>query len=176
MKKIVILGSTGHIGQSALRIAERFPSELKIIGLSCYHDSELFQAQVSQFKPSATCIANTDPSGLERLASLPEADLVIVSVVGVAGIAPTLAAIAAGTNVALATKEVLVIAGHHVLSQAKKNHVAIIPIDSEHSALFQSLQAAPHTAIDKIYLTMGTGKIAQMSPAAMARLQPQEVL
>ena len=102
--------------------------------------------------------------------------MVIVAVVGRVGIAPTLAAIRAGKDVALATKEVLVAAGEEVMKEAKKNKVKIIPIDSEHSAIFQSLKAGKPKEIKNIYLTMGKGKISQMSKEEKAQLTPEMVL
>ncbi len=175
-KKLVILGSTGKIGQHALNIVDRFPDRFQVIGLSCFHPSPLFDAQLTKYKPRASCIASTNPTGLLDLARLPDADLVVVGVVGAAGLAPTLAAIQTKTNVALATKEVMVIAGDLITAQARKNHVKIIPIDSELSAIFQSLHAGHRRSVERAYLTMGQGSIAKLSPSQMATLSPAQVL
>ncbi len=176
MKKIVILGSTGEIGKHALAVAAKFPEKLQVIGLACGQDKEALKQQIAQWQPQMAVVASENPEGLIELATLPEADLVVVAVVGVAGIAPTLAAIRAGKNVALATKEVLVIAGEIVLQEAKKSGSQIIPLDSEHSAMFQALQSGKISEIERVYLTMGQGRIAQMTKEQMAKLSPEEVL
>lgn len=175
-KKIVILGSTGEIGRHALNIVDRFPDQLQVVGLSCYHDSDLFRQQLAQYQPTAHCIASQNPAGLVQLASMPAADLIIIAVVGAAGIEPAVAAITSHHHLALATKEVLVIAGQQIMALARQNNVKILPIDSEHSAIFQSLQSGQINAIAKIYLTMGKGKIAQLSPTQMSKLTPSEVM
>jgi len=160
MKKIVILGSTGVIGRQALEIIRAYPKELKVIGLSAYKNIELLKKQIKEFKPQQTACGNED---LTRIATLKEADLVLISVVGTAGLRPTLAAIRAKKNVALATKEVLVLAGGLVMNEVKKNKVQLIPVDSEHSAIFQCLHSGINKEIKRIILTMGKGRFAFMS-------------
>jgi len=173
MKRLAILGSTGVIGSKALEVVRDYPDEFKVISLACGHESEKFREQVKEFKPKIAAVGEEE---LAEAVRQPEVDLVIVAVVGRAGIAPTVAAIKAGKNVALATKEVLVAAGEEVMKEAKKNKVKIIPIDSEHSAIFQSLKAGKPKEIKNIYLTMGKGKISQMSKEEKAQLTPEMVL
>lgn len=175
-KKIVILGSTGEIGRHALNIVDKFPELFEVIGLSCLHNSSVFQEQIKKYQPRYSCVASEKNFELETLAALPELDLVIVAVVGKSGLKPTLAAINQGNNVALATKEVLVLAGKEILDLARKKNVNILPIDSEHSAIFQSLHAGKPSEIEKIYLTMGSGKIAKMSIENIGKLKPKTVL
>jgi len=172
MKRLAILGSTGVIGSKALEVVRDYPQEFKVISLAAGHESEKLKKQAEEFRPKVVGIGK---EGLMK-AVTEEADLVIVAVVGRAGIAPTVAAIKAGKNVALATKEVLVVAGEEVMKEAKKNKVKIIPIDSEHSAIFQSLKAGKPKEIKNIYLTMGKGKISQMSKEEKAQLTPEMVL
>jgi len=164
MKNIVILGSTGQIGQKALAVVDDHPDQFKVIGLACNQNSQLFQEQVKKYRPQLTSISALN--GEEKMIELvtnTEVDLVIVAVVGIAGLVPTIEAIKAHKQIGLATKEVLVIAGELVMKLAKKHQVSVIPIDSEHSAIFQSIGSNNPQQIHNIYLTMGKGKIAQMS-------------
>ncbi len=160
MKKIVILGSTGHIGTQALEVIRAYPKDFKVVGLSANSNKKLLEEQVKEFKPEEISIGGNN---LEKIACILEADLVLVAVVGLAGLKPTLAAIKAKKKIALATKEVLVLAGELVMSEAKKNKVDIIPVDSEHSAIFQSLKSGEISEVKKIILTMGKGRFALMS-------------
>lgn len=156
-KRIVVLGSTGSIGENVLRIVESLPERFRIVGLAAGHQAERVVAQAAEFGVSRIALA--DPAaakkateslgngarvlsgleGVEALATMPEADLVICSMVGMAALRPVLAAIEAGHDVALATKEVLVAAGELVCRKAEARGVNLLPIDSEHSAIFQVL-------------------------------------
>ncbi|MDR0463420.1 MAG: hypothetical protein LBG64_04345 [Pseudomonadales bacterium] len=175
-KRLVILGSTGSIGRHALNIVDRFPDQLEVVALSCNSRSKLFEEQLEKYQPLAYAVASEDENGLERLASISGVDLVVVGVVGTAGIAPTVAALKKGTNVALATKEVMVIAGEAIMELAAEVGAKIIPIDSEHSAMFQSLLSGNVKELNKVYLTMGYGKIAQMKKQDIDLLTKEEVL
>lgn len=177
-KKVVILGSTGSIGENVLRVAERFPDRFQIIGLAAQRRAERLFQQASQFGVKHIAIAEPDAArqykslapagvsvlqgmeGLEELASLGGADIVVAAVVGMAGLRPVLAALRAGTNVALATKEVLAVAGSHVLQVRAKSGASILPIDSEHSAIFQCLQGHPSVHVRRIILTASGGPFA----------------
>lgn len=160
MKSIVILGSTGSIGENALRIAEALPSEVRIVGLATRTKIARLIDQALQFNVPVVAVEDkalareaealarphgirvlAGASGVEALAALPEADCVVCAVVGLAGLRPVLAAMDAGHDVALATKEVLVSAGELVMRKRRERNVRILPIDSEHSALFQCLQS-----------------------------------
>lgn len=176
MKRIAILGSTGSVGTQVLDIVRQHPDKFKIVGLSAHSNVEKLKEQVAEFHPEAVCITNESKAtffkskavihigeeGLKSIATL-NCDLLINALVGSAGLIPTLEAIKRGTTIGLANKETLVLAGEIVMREAAKHHVLIIPIDSEHSALFQSLKSGKKAEIRNLYLTMGKGKIAEMS-------------
>ena len=147
-KRLVILGATGSIGASTLRVVAAHPDRFEVVGLAAGRDAEGLQALAAQFQVKHLALAAPNkcgiPSGeaaLCALASLEEADLVVMAIAGMAGYAPTLAAIDAGKDVALATKEVLVMAGTEVMRRRQERGVRLLPLDSEHSALFQCLQS-----------------------------------
>lgn len=147
-KRIVLLGATGSIGASTLRVVAAHPERFGVVGLAAGRDAAGLQALAAQFgvKHLALAAPNAEgiPAGEEalcELAALPEADLVVMAIAGMAGYAPTLAAIEAGHDVALATKEVLVMAGTEVMRRRAEKGVRILPLDSEHSAIFQCLQS-----------------------------------
>lgn len=173
MKRLAILGSTGVIGSKALEVARDYPDEFRVVSLAAGHDSEKFQQQVKEFKPKVTAVGEGE---LVKAATAAGADLVIVAVVGTAGIKPALAAIEAKKDIGLATKEVLVVAGAAVTAAVKKNRVNLIPIDSEHSAIWQCLKSGSNREIKNIYLTMGQGRISAMTEAEKAGLTPAMVL
>lgn len=172
MKKIVILGSTGYIGQQALEIVRAFPKELKIVGLTANKNKELLAKQVKEFKPVAFGLGESE---LTKISTLKEADLILVAVVGLSGLAPTLAAISAKKNIALATKEVMVVAGELVVKEAKKNKISLIPIDSEHSAIFQCLRAGHKNEVKRIILTMGKGRFAAMNDQELKKITLKDI-
>lgn len=173
MKKIAILGSTGVIGSKALEVVRDHPEEFKVVSIAAGHKSPQLKAQVKEFNPK---IVGIGEKGLMDAVDDHEIDLVIVSVVGGVGIEPTLAAIRAGKNVGLATKEVLVLEGRKVMREVQKRQANLIPIDSEHSAIFQSLKAGKNQEIRRIYLTMGKGRISTMSQREKEKLTPEQVL
>ncbi|OGD53995.1 hypothetical protein A3J78_01340 [Candidatus Beckwithbacteria bacterium RBG_13_35_6] len=177
MKKIAVLGSTGKIGCQALEVIRSYPNEFKIIGLACGHRSAIFNRQIKEFKPKIIAAAKDDgESGVIKVATHPEVELVVVAVVGLAGLAPALAAIKAKKDIALATKEVLVIAGEIVMKEVRQNKIKLIPLDSEHSAIFQSLKAGKVEEIKNIYLTMGKGPIAKMPKNQLDRVTIKDIL
>ncbi len=176
MKKITILGSTGSIGTQTLEVVREYSDDLKVIALAANSQIDLMEAQIREFKPKYVCmcdenaakelkahVADTDTvilsgmDGLMEISSLDEIDTVVTAIVGMIGIRPTIAAIEAGKNIALANKETLVTAGHIIMPLARKKNVSILPVDSEHSAIFQSLQGQPNNRIDKILLTASGG-------------------
>lgn len=176
MKKICILGSTGSIGTQTLEIVRNYNDDLKVVSMSAAGSVELMEKQIREFGPSKVCmfreeaaadlrsrIADTDTqvlSGMEGLIELcvdEEVEIVVTAIVGMIGIRPTIAAIEAGKDIALANKETLVCAGHIIMPLAKKNNVKILPVDSEHSAIFQSLQGFPAKRLEKILLTASGG-------------------
>ncbi len=174
MKKIVILGSTGSIGTQALEVAKMHG--LKVIGLAAKSNVDKLIEQIDQFSPSYVCIFDAEKAvylkerlvgreitvlsgmdGMCELASLEEADIILNSVVGMVGLKPTLAAIEVGKDIALANKETLVAGGKLVMEAARQKGVNIYPVDSEHSAIFQSLQGSKRSQLSKIILTASGG-------------------
>ena len=188
MKRIVILGSTGSVGTQALDIIRQHPEKFKVVGLSANQNTEKLQEQITEFKPEAVCITDRQKAasfkssavlfrgeeGLKEIATL-DSDLLINAVVGSSGLIPTLEAIKKGITIGLANKETLVLAGEIVMREAAKHHVTIIPIDSEHSALFQSLKSGRESEISNLYLTMGKGKIAEMSPEQLENVTMKDI-
>ena len=175
-KKISILGSTGSIGTQVLDVAARLPEKIEVVALAAHSNVELLAQQARRFRPRLVSIGDeslepelrrlvgsqgievvSGDEGWEAVATAPYADKVVVSVAGTAGLMPTLAAIEAGKEIALASKEVLVAAGEIVSDRAAEQGVQIVPIDSEHSAIFQCLNGEDPTSVEKIYLTASGG-------------------
>jgi len=175
MKKVVLLGSTGSIGTSTCKVAEDLPDEISLVGLAAGENDGLLREQVSQFKPRAISINNPEkaealarddsieakvffgPEGLFELATLPEADIVLIAIVGTAGLQPALAAIQAGKDIAVASKEILVMAGEVVMAEARRHGVKVLAVDSEHSAIFQCLEGRSTEDVRQIWLTASGG-------------------
>jgi len=176
MKNLVILGSTGSIGTQTLEIVREKSDQLMVLDLAAAKNVDLMEAQIREFNPRFSVMydekayndlkvrvsdCNTKVlygmEGLLEIASLPEADYVVTALVGMIGIKPTIAAINAGNTVALANKETLVTAGHIVSSLAKEKKVSILPVDSEHSAIFQSLNGENRKNLSRILLTASGG-------------------
>lgn len=175
-KKIAILGSTGKIGSQTLEVIKSYPKEFKVVGLACGHQSKKFDQQVKEFRPKIKASAEKDgEQGVVKVAVQPDVELVVVAVVGMAGLAPTLAAIKAGKDIALATKEVLVVAGELVMKEIRKRKVKLIPLDSEHSAIFQCLHSGNKKEIKRLILTMGKGPIAKMSKKQLEKVNIKDI-
>jgi 1-deoxy-D-xylulose-5-phosphate reductoisomerase len=175
MKNVVLLGSTGSIGTSTIKVAEDLPDQIRLIGLAAGGNSELLLEQTRRHQPAVISI--TDPEkakelqgllglstqvhagdeGLLKLATLPAADIVLIAIVGTAGLQPALAAIRAGKDIAVASKEILVMAGEIVMHEARKHGVRVLAVDSEHSAIFQCLDGKPAASIRKLLLTASGG-------------------
>jgi 1-deoxy-D-xylulose-5-phosphate reductoisomerase len=175
MKRVVLLGSTGSIGTSTLKVAEDLPDQIRLIGLAAGQNSELLLQQTLRHRPEAVSVS--DPSkarelentlgtstrvyageeGLLKLATLPAADIVLIAIVGTAGLQPALAAIRAGKDIAVASKEILVMAGEIVMNEARKNGVRVLAVDSEHSAIFQCLDGKPSSSVRALWLTASGG-------------------
>ena len=175
MKNVVLLGSTGSIGTSTVKVAEDLPDQIRLLGLAAGGNLELLLEQTRRHKPEAISI--NDPSkakelqdtlgtscevfsgnqGLLRLATLPEADIVLIAIVGTAGLQPALAAIRAGKDIAVASKEILVMAGEIVMNEARRHGVRVLAVDSEHSAIFQCLDGKPPASVRKLWLTASGG-------------------
>ncbi len=177
MKGLAVLGSTGVVGSLALEVVRDYPKDFRIISLVGRRDSEKLRDQERKFKPRV--VVATEKDGEEAMIKAvehPEVDLVVVAVVGMAGLKPTLAAIKTGKDVALATKEVLVVAGEIVMKEVKKQEVNLIPLDSEHSAIWQSLKAGKEKEIKRVYITMGKGRLSEMKREELKKIKLKDVL
>lgn len=194
MKKLAILGSTGSIGTQTLDIV-RANKDIDVVALSAGSNIALLEEQVREFSPKLVCvfeeslaselatkISDTDTKvvsgmeGLIKVASENDADIVLTAVVGMVGIRPTLAAIEAGKDIALANKETLVTAGHLVTEAVRRKGVKLLPVDSEHSAIFQCLQGNGGNKIDKILLTCSGGPFRGKTMEEMREMKAEDAL
>jgi 1-deoxy-D-xylulose-5-phosphate reductoisomerase len=178
MKKIVILGSSGSIGKQTLDLVSKMKNTISVEGLSVYRNIETLKRQIRRFKPKAVSVQEPSDaenlkkwckgknikidvysghSGLRRLVEMPQADTVISAVVGAAGLKPVVRAIERGKNIAIANKEALVMAGREIMKLAAKKKVSVLPVDSEHSAIFQCCAGEKKSQIKKIILTASGG-------------------
>ena len=176
MKKIAILGSTGSIGTQTLDVVREHSDELQVVALAAGSNKERLKEQIKEFHPKLVSLSDEKKAqelkeelageqvevvcgmeGLIEVAGADSEDVVVTAVVGMMGILPTMEAIKKGKDIALANKETLVTAGHLIIPMAKEYGVSILPVDSEHSAIFQSLQGEPKAALDKILLTASGG-------------------
>ena len=176
MKKIAILGSTGSIGTQTLDVIRAHSDELEVVALAAGSNKERLKEQIREFHPELVSLSDEKKAqelkeelageavevfcgmdGLIEVAGIDSADVVVTAVVGMMGILPTMEAIRKGKDIALANKETLVTAGHLIIPMAREYGVSILPVDSEHSAIFQCLQGEPKKALDKILLTASGG-------------------
>ncbi len=176
MKKLVILGSTGSIGTQTLEIVKDKKGDFGVLALAAYSNVDLMEKQIREFKPSFAVlfdesaasklkekVSDTDTKvlsgmdGLLEISTLDECDMLVAAMVGMIGIQPTIAAVKAGKDIALANKETLVTAGHIIIPLCKENNVNLYPVDSEHSAIYQCLKAQDKKMVDKILLTASGG-------------------
>ncbi len=179
MKRLAVLGSTGSIGTQTLDVVRWHPAEFSVAALVASRPSDLFDAQVAEFKPALTCLTSADGSArLVDVATDPRVDMLVVATSGIVGFAPTLAALEAGKPVALANKETLIMAGHLVTAAAHKTGAALLPIDSEHSAIWQCLQGEEPYAdrVKRLLLTASGGAFRDRPAAALANVTPAEAL
>ena len=195
MKHIAILGSTGSIGTQTLEVVRRNPALLKVVALGCDTNIELMEKQAREFLP--LCVAVCDEraaetlrvrlldtpvrvlggmDGIIEMCTLPEADVIVTACVGMIGLRPTIAAICAGKDIALANKETLVTAGHLIIPLAKEKKVRILPVDSEHSAIFQALQGRADSGIKKILLTASGGPFRHMDASELEQVTVDQAL
>lgn len=196
MKKIAILGSTGSIGISALDIIEKNPERFEVVALAAGENVNLMKKQIEKFKPKFVALKNKEMAlklgeiltvknnikilygeeGLKEVASCAPADVVISAISGAAGLMPTLAAIEAGKDVALANKETMVIAGEIVTKKAKKKGIKILPVDSEHSAIFQCLEGQKRNNLSRIILTASGGPFVNFTKKELKEVKPHQAL
>jgi 1-deoxy-D-xylulose-5-phosphate reductoisomerase len=182
LKKLAILGSTGSIGRQVLDVVKDFQDRFSVVGLAGGNNTGLLTNQIKQFQPKLVYSArklnlpeNTALCSMEEMASHPEVDVVVVATSGKTGLTPTLEALKAGKRIALSNKEVLVMAGAIVMAEAKLHQTEIIPVDSEHSALFQCLQGEPDT-VAKLILTASGGPLFHYSPETLNSVTVDEAL
>jgi 1-deoxy-D-xylulose-5-phosphate reductoisomerase len=195
-KKIVLLGSTGSIGRNVLKVAAGFPEHFTVIGLSAGWNVELLQQQIETFLPGLVSVADEQAAlrlkkllgpasqteiiwgqtGNAQLACLQEADMVVSAIVGAAGLLPTLAAIRSGKDIALANKETLVMAGRLIMDEVKKQQVRLLPIDSEHSAIAQALEAGRKEDVARIILTASGGPFLHLDQDSLWKVTPEQAL
>ncbi len=195
-KRVVLLGATGSIGESTLRVLRAHPDRLELVGVAAQRDAGKIFAICREFRVPYAALADTavadraraagevpagtdlrsGASGLVELATLPEADIVLIAVVGTAGLAPALAALAAGKDLALASKEILVLAGEFVMAAARTSGAKIHPVDSEHNAVFQCL--AGHTPADvrRVTLTASGGAFRDWPAERLVHATPADAL
>lgn len=194
MKKIAILGSTGSIGTQTLDIV-REQGDIQVVAMAAGSNISLLEAQMREFRPSLVSVWDEKKSkelrtntkdlgikivsgmeGLLEVSVIPESEILVTAIVGMLGIRPTIAAIKAGKKIALANKETLVTAGHIIIPLAKEYKVPILPVDSEHSAIFQSLQGAGDNKISKILLTASGGPFRGRKSDDLKNIQVEDAL
>ena len=194
MKKIAILGSTGSIGTQTLDVV-RANGDLEVVGISAGSNITLLEQQIREFHPKFAAVGDeakaaelrdrvkdlpvkigSGMDGMIELATMPESEILVTAIVGMIGIRPTVAAMKAGKDIALANKETLVTAGHIIMPLAKEYQVAILPVDSEHSAIFQSLQGGQEKALHKILLTASGGPFRQKTREELLNIQVEDAL
>jgi 1-deoxy-D-xylulose-5-phosphate reductoisomerase len=194
MKNVVLLGSTGSIGTSTVKVAEDLPDQVRLLALAAGNNIELLLEQTRKHKPQAVSISApsradelrnalgtatevfSGDEGLVKLATLPGADIVLIAIVGTAGLQPALAAIRAGKDIAVASKEILVMAGEIVMSEARKYGVRVLAVDSEHSAIFQCLDGKPSDSVRKLWLTASGGPFRKTPKADFASITVEQAL
>ena len=194
MKKIAILGSTGSIGTQTLEVV-RNNRDIKVVALAAGSNIQLLEQQIREFRPKLAAVWSEENAkqlrlmvrdlptkivwgmeGLLEVAQIPESEILVTAIVGMIGIRPTVAAIRAGKNIALANKETLVTAGHIIMPLAKERKVSILPVDSEHSAIFQSLNGERQNHISKILLTASGGPFRGKKRQELEHIRPEDAL
>ena len=204
-KRVVILGATGSIGESALKVARDIPERMEIVGLAAKSNAQKLAAAANEVRPESVCLVDethidvlrkaldyeprifSGESGLLEIACLTNADMVLVAIVGTGGLRPALAAIDAGKDLAVASKEILVMAGEIVMREARNKNVHVLPVDSEHNAIFQCLEAArlraardggvaSPTDVRRIILTASGGPFRQTPRTDFDSITPEQAL
>lgn len=195
-KKIVILGSTGSIGQQTLEVIRKFSNEFEVVGLSGWENTDFLKEQISFFKPKIAVVKNEytakklkkdlnklsgikilwGTDGLIRISTLEVADIIVVAITGIASLIPTFEAVKRGKNIALASKEALVVAGELLVKEAKLRNAKILPIDSEHSAILQCLKNEQKNSVEKIILTASGGALYNLTGTALENVSVEDAL
>jgi 1-deoxy-D-xylulose-5-phosphate reductoisomerase len=193
-RKVVILGSTGSIGESALKVARDVPDRMEVVGLAAHRSAKQLGEQINEFSVKHACLFDesglgdirsqvdgkvnlcSNSEGLIELATLPEADMVLISIIGVAGLEPALAAIEAGKDIAVASKEILVMAGEAVMTAARRKGVRVLPVDSEHNAIFQCMEGRDPTEVSRLILTASGGPFRQLPADQLPAVTVEQAL
>lgn len=177
MKGIAILGSTGSIGQSALAVVDAHPDRLRVVALAAGSNAVRLAQQVAKYRPSRSALAaDRGPGCLIDIATHPDADVVLFASSGTAALDAVLAAIDAGKTIALANKEILVMAGSVVMAEARRRGVAVLPVDSEHNAIHQCLHGRQPSEVKRLILTASGGPFRGMDPGALAKVSAADAL
>ena len=194
MKKVILLGSSGSIGESTCKVARALPEKMKLVGLGVAKSTDRMLEQAKEFGVKALAVSDPQAAekvksrlpqgtqfypgaeGLARMVEETEADMVLVAIVGTAGLAPALAALQSGKDLAVASKEILVLAGSAVMAEAKKRKKQVLPVDSEHNAIFQCLVGANEKEVRKVILTASGGPFRQSSAQAMEKVTLAQAL
>ena len=194
MKRVILLGSSGSIGESTCKVARALPDKMKIVGLGVAKSTERLLEQAKEFGVKALAVSDPQAAekvksklpagakffpgaeGLARMVEETDADMVLVAIVGTAGLAPALAALRSGKDLAVASKEILVLAGSAVMAEAKKRKRQVLPVDSEHNAIFQCLQGANEKEVRKVILTASGGPFRQSRPAELVKVTVAQAL
>lgn len=194
MKKVVLLGSTGSIGTSTLKVADDLPDRIRLLGMAAGNNAELLLEQTQKHQPQAISISEPEKAkalrakvgrgtrvysgddGLLKLATMPDANVVLIAIVGTAGLQPALAAIRAGKDIAVASKEILVMAGEIVMREARQHGVRVLAVDSEHSAIFQCLDGKPSDSVRRLWLTASGGPFRTTPITEFAKITVQSAL
>src|SRR6267143_6686692 len=193
-KRVVILGATGSIGESALKVARDIPERMEIVGLAAKSNAQKLAAAANEVRPGSVCIVEetqvdvlrkaldyeprifSGESGLLEIACLTNADMVLVAIVGTGGLRPALAAIKAGKDLAVASKEILVMAGEIVMREAHDKSVHVLPVDSEHNAIFQCLEGKQPADVRRIILTASGGPFRETRRPGFDSITPEQAL
>jgi 1-deoxy-D-xylulose-5-phosphate reductoisomerase len=193
-KRVVILGATGSIGESALKVARDIPERMEIVGLAANSNAEKLAAAANETRAQSVCLVDetkidalqralaykprifAGQEGLREIACLTNAQMVLVAIVGTAGLRPSLAAIEAGKDLAVASKEILVMAGEIVMREARDNDVRVLPVDSEHNAIFQCLEGKSSLDIRRIILTASGGPFRETPRKDFDSIIPEQAL
>ncbi len=193
-KRVVILGATGSIGESALKVARDIPDRMEIVGLAANSNAEKLAAAANETRARSVCLVDETKlniltreleykprilggqEGLLEIARLTNAEMVLVAIVGTGGLRPALAAIEAGKDLAVASKEILVMAGEIVMRQARDNGVNVLPVDSEHNAIFQCLEGKSSLDVRRIILTASGGPFREMPRKDFDSITPEQAL
>ena len=193
-KRVVILGATGSIGESALKVARDIPERMEIVGLAANSNAEKLAAAANETRAQSVCLVDetkidalqraltykprifAGQKGLREIACLTNAEMVLVAIVGTGGLRPALAAIEAGKDLAVASKEILVMAGEIVMREARDNDVQVLPVDSEHNAIFQCLEGKKSLDVRRIILTASGGPFRETPRKDFDSITPEQAL